>query len=207
MSRQRRISAYPLQWSPSQWLGVLLVGGAGSALAFGAAGAAGAATGSTSASARPVPTLAPNAIDAPPLASVSLPTARSEPPKRDEWAAATMVAVVQKSSAARACDAFVLRDYMRVRCPQAMAAVRQYTGAIKDVSVFVTPKERDADGSFHLLEAPLGGDVVFPLRKGESFLFQFFTVEEGYDGFGAGPGVIVDVSWPTSREVPTVVLR
>lgn len=118
-----------------------------------------------------------------------------------------MVALLQKSAAARACEAFVLRDYMRVRCPQAMAAVRQYTGAIKDVSVFVTPKERAVDGSFHIWEAPLGGDVVFPLRRGESFLFQFFTAEEGYDGFGAVPGVIVDVSWPTSREVPSVVLR
>lgn len=202
MSHERPAStAWP------SWIAWLLAGGLAAASAVGATSLAGAATGSASASARPVPTLAPNAIDAPPLASVSVPTTRSAPPKRDEWPGATMVAVTQRTFAARACDAYVLREYMRVRCPQPMTGVRQYAGSIKDVSVYVVPKERDADGSFHLFEPPLGGEVVFPLRKGESFLFQFFTIEEGYDGFGAGKGVMVDVSWPTSREVPSVVMR
>jgi hypothetical protein len=59
----------------------------------------------------------------------------------------------------------------------------------------------------NLWQEPNGGDVVFPLRKGEAYLFQFFEVADGYEGFGVSQSMLVDVTWSGGRKAPTVVVR
>lgn len=138
-----------------------------------------------------------------PLVAATIPTSRSEPPKRDEWSDAKPLEVKRRTTKARGCTAMKLREYVKVRCPYMTAGVRQFVGDTKDVELFVTP--RPADGN--IFQPPHGGEIVFPLRKGSSLFFQFFEIVEGYDGFGITEGVLVDVTWPESREAPSVVLR
>jgi len=162
---------------------------------------AGSPSASQSASSRPPPT--PDMWTDPlELASAEIPSTRSEPPKRDEWKAGVKVKVAARNDRARSCDVRLLREYVRVSCPQPMGGARQYVGSTKDVEVFVRPKSYP-----HLFQEPHGGEVVFPLRRGEAYLFQFFELSEGYDGFGLSASMVVDVSWSGGRKAPTVVIR
>jgi len=170
------------------------------------ASAAGLVLAQTPSASTPAPASAQPAraplVEPRPLTEITIPTDRSDKPKRAEWAAAPRVDVPLRSPRAKSCTAQVIREYVRVRCPFVMAGVRQFAGSIEDVETFVTPKgERD------VFSGPNGADVVFPLRKEQGFVFQFFEIAEGYDGWGVGLSVLVDVSWAASDPAPTVVLR
>lgn len=158
---------------------------------------------SASASASVRPPVAPSEWAEPALlAEVTIPTATSDKPKRDEWKGAAEVKVLARSQGAKRCRAQLLREYMRVSCPQVVAGIRQFVGSTKDVELFIHAKEAN-----NLWQEPNGGDVVFPLRKGEAYLFQFFEVSQGYEGFGVSPSMLVDVTWSGGRKAPTVVIR
>ena len=136
------------------------------------------------------------------LASATIPTTVSEKPKRDEWNGAPEVQVLARTPGAKRCKAQLLREYMRVSCPQTIAGIRQFVGPTKDVELFIHAKDIS-----NLWQEPNGGDVVFPLRKGEAYLFQFFEVADGYEGFGVSQSMLVDVTWSGGRKAPTVVVR
>jgi hypothetical protein len=164
-------------------------------------GQSGSAKASASASVRPP--VAPSEWAEPQLlSSVTIPTTTSEKPKRDEWKDAVEVKVLARTTGAKRCRAQVLREWMRVSCPQVVAGIRQYVGPTKDVELFIYAKSID-----NLWAEPNGGDVVFPLRKGEAYLFQFFEVSSNYEGFGVSQSMLVDVSWSGGRKAPTVVIR
>jgi hypothetical protein len=112
------------------------------------------------------------------------------------------VKVLARTTGAKRCKAQVLREWMRVSCPQVVAGIRQFVGPTTDVELFIYAKSID-----NLWAEPNGGDVVFPLRKGEAYLFQFFEVSENYEGFGVSQSMLVDVSWSGGRKAPTVVIR
>lgn len=143
-----------------------------------------------------------------PLASQSIPTDKSELPKGDKaWLGTTMIEPTRRSLRASSCRVFMLREYLNVFCPVNAAMIRQFAGPTKDVEVWVTPKPF-VNGQFpDLWNGPQGGKVVFPLRKGEGYVFQLFIVAEAYEGFGVAESVVVDASWPESQTTPTVVLR
>jgi hypothetical protein len=151
---------------------------------------------------------APDLRVASPLASLTIPTDKSELPKGDKaWLGTTMVEPTRRSHRAQSCRVFVQREYLNVFCPLNTAMIRQFAGPTKDVEVWVTPKPF-VNGQFpDLWNGPLGGKVVFPLRKGEGYVFQFFIVAEAYEGFGVAESVVVDASWPESQKTPTLVLR
>lgn len=164
-------------------------------------GPSGSAKASASASVRPP--VAPSEWAEPQsLASATIPTTTSDKPKRDEWKDAAEVKVLTRTPSAKRCRAQVLREWMRVSCPQVVAGIRQFVGSTKDVELFIYAKD-----TTNLWAEPNGGDVVFPLRRGDAYLFQFFEISEGYDGFGVSQSMLVDVSWSGGRKAPTVVIR
>ncbi len=205
MTKTARLLLVPL--FASGVIGMVALG-ALSGLARAQAPAASATTvpaAATSASAKwPAPDLRVPA----PLASQTIPTDKSELPKGDKaWHATTLIEPTRRSHRAANCRVFMLREYLNVFCPLNIALIRQFAGPTKDAEVWVTPKPF-VDGRFpDLWNGPLGGKVVFPLRKGEGYVFQFFIVAEAYEGFGVDPSIVVDASWPESQEKPTVVLR
>ena len=158
---------------------------------------------SASASASARPPVSPSEWAEPQvLASMTIAGTISDKPKRDEWKAAPEVQVLARTSGAKRCRAQILREYMRVSCPQPMAGIRQFVGSTKDVELFIYAKDIQ-----NLWLEPNGGDVVFPLRKGDAYLFQFFQLSDGYEGFGVSPAMLVDVTWSGGRKTPTVVIR
>lgn len=136
-----------------------------------------------------------------PLTGGVIPTTHSDRPARDDWSQAKPVEVLRRTTKARACSASRLREYVKVKCPFNVAGIRQFAGETDDVQLFVTPK------TDNVFAPPFGGAVVFPVRKESGYLFQFFEITEGYEGFGVAESVWVDVSWSASRESPTVVIR
>jgi len=136
------------------------------------------------------------------LANATIPVTSSGKPKRDEWKDAIAVKVLARTYGAKRCKAELLREWMRVSCPDPMGGIRQFVGPTKDVELFIYAKDITT-----LFQDPNGGDIVFPLRKGEPYLFQFFALSWGYGGFGVSQSVLVDVTWSGSRKQPTVVLR
>jgi hypothetical protein len=159
------------------------------------------AKASASASAPP-PITSSQWMDPLELASATIPTTISDKPKREDWKSAVEVRVRSHGYSAKSCKAELLREWMRVSCYQAMGGIRQFVGSTKDVELFIYAKDIQ-----NLFAEPNGGEIVFPLRKGEPYLFQFFTLSSEYEGFGVSPSVLVDVSWSGSRKQPTVVMR
>lgn len=158
---------------------------------------------SASASAGPSPSsLPPSRFDLPPLAKESIPETRSEMPTADEWKNAPAIEVTRRSRAARTFRVYRVREYIKVHTSDPTSGIRMHAGDRKDVAMTVVPRP-DYD-----FRPPNGGDIVFPLRRNEPRLFQFFGIEFGYDG-GASPvpSFIVDASWPDSAPGPTVVIR
>lgn len=160
----------------------------------------------SSSSAAPAASAAPleSRFDLPAFDKDPFPTERSELPTSDEWKSAPAVEISRRSAAARACRVYRVREYLKVHCGIPMAGLRQLAGNPKDVLLFVVPKTMDGS----LFDPPLGGQVIFPLRKGEARLFQFFEIAPmDYEGVFPGPSVVVDASWPDGTSAPTVVLR
>jgi hypothetical protein len=171
-----------------------------------AASAAPSASGSAAATSSAGPAVDPSVVDrfdAPPFTRDPFPTERSDAPSQDEWKTAPMVEVTRRGAAARACRAYRLREYVKVHCGFATTGLRQLAGSPKDVSLFVTPKSLDQP----MFDPPNGGQVIFPVRKGEARLFQFFDMQSDWDALVPGPSVVVDVTWPDGEASPTVVLR
>lgn len=160
-------------------------------------------SGSASASASVRPPVTPREWAEPQLlSSVTIPTTTSDKPKRDDWKDVPEVKVLARTSGAKQCKAQLLREWMRVSCPQVIAGIRQFVGSTKDVELFIYAKSID-----NMRAEPNGGDVVFPLRKGDTYLFQFFEISDQYEGFGVSQSMLVDVTWSGGRKAPTVVIR
>ncbi len=143
-------------------------------------------------------------FDLPPLDKEVIPTDRSELPTADEWKNAPLVEVTRRSPMARWCRVYRVREYLKVHCGMPMAGLRQLAGSPKDVQIFVVPKKADQA----LTDPPNGGQAIFPLRRDDARLFQFFDLSsDGWEGWSPGASVVIDASWPTGTDAPTVVLR
>ncbi len=143
-------------------------------------------------------------FDLPPLAKEMIPTDKSDLPTADEWKTAPAIEVTRRSPTARWCRVYRVREYVKVHCGMPLSGLRQLAGSPKDVQLFVTPKSPDKN----MMDPPNGGQAIFPLRRGEARLFQFFELgSDGWEGFSPDPSVVIDASWPDGLEHPTVILR
>ena len=135
------------------------------------------------------------------LASIPIPDEKSAFPQPEEWKGAVLARPARATPGARRCTLEVLREYARVTCPFQFGAVRQFVGDIEDVEASIPPiGDRGTWAT--------GGHVIFPLRKGHGFVFQFFTIDDsGYTGVSIDDSVIIDAYWPPTAKAPTVVLR
>lgn len=144
----------------------------------------------------------------PALATQTIPGERSAVPTADEWKGAVLVEPTRRSPRASLCRVYLVREYVKVHCPYILAGIRQHTGGSKDVQLWVTPKKIDPDGINDLSAAPNGGQVIFPLARGEARMFQFFELSfEGYGGASPASSVVVDSYWASGRPAPNLILR
>jgi hypothetical protein len=134
------------------------------------------------------------ASDAVPL-DVDPPAAeKSKSPSFDEWAKALKVRLTRAGPAAAPCTAYRVREWLKVRCngtkPHAMVVLG---GDAAEVSFWIDRDDRQ------------GGEVQFPLRRGDRRVVQIWT--NGADAAGnfkAKLSLVIQEHWLEDRAAPTV---
>ncbi|WP_437917037.1 hypothetical protein WME73_22695 [Sorangium sp. So ce302] len=176
---------------------------ASAAKAAAGASAAKAAAGATAdASARNASATDAGATDAGdelPLDAAPFPPEPSKQPTAAEWKAAPRVRLSRAGPAAAGCRAYRAREWLRIRCPElTVSAISLLGGKSEGVAFWIDPPR---GGS----ELPRGGEVMFPIRRGDRRVIQILTFGPGYDGpFTLLPAIVIQEQWLEDEPAPTV---
>jgi hypothetical protein len=137
---------------------------------------------------QPEPAVADETIKS--IDRIELPTEPSKRPTVAEWATAPKVALTRVSPNLTGCQAFLLREWLKVRCAgMPLAAFSLLGGERNDVLMWITPAKEPT-------EPPSSGEVIFPLRKGEVRVLGGWTFGEGYDGpLTVLPAFVLQEDW------------
>ena len=146
-----------------------------------------AGAASTAVSAAPVDEAVPLDVDPPGLE-------KTKPPSAAEWAKAGKVRLTRTGPAAAPCTAYRVREWLRVRClgtqPHAMVLLG---GSESEVSFWIDHDDRR------------GGEVQFPLRRGDRRVVQVWNGEVDKAGvFKPRPSLVIQEHWLEDRAAPTV---
>jgi len=119
---------------------------------------------------------------------------KSKSPSFDEWTKATKVRLTRTGPAAAPCTAYRVREWLKVRCmgtkPHAMVVLG---GDAAEVSFWIDRDERK------------GGEVQFPVRRGDRRVIQVWTGEADAAGvFKPRPALLIQEHWLEDRAAPTV---
>ncbi len=134
-------------------------------------------------------------FDAEPFSEVKTPS-----PTSAEWKPVDPVAVTSKLP--EGCNAYRLREWVRIRCSKLATSTLALLGGTREgVSLFLDP---GPNGS----PAPPGGEVLFPVRRGDRRVVEWSTFGEAYEGFGF-PEVafLISESWPPGDPGPTLIVH
>ncbi|WP_441286224.1 hypothetical protein ACSRUE_27715 [Sorangium sp. KYC3313] len=167
-------------------------GGASKAAASATADAGATDAGATDAGAT-------DAGDELPLDAAPFPPEPSRQPTAAEWKAAPRVRLSRAGPAAAGCRAYRAREWLRIRCPElTVSAISLLGGKTEGVAFWIDPPR---GGS----ELPRGGEVMFPIRRGDRRVIQILTFGPGYDGpFTLLPAIVIQEQWLEDEPAPTV---
>ena len=134
-----------------------------------------------------------------PLDAVPFPAEPSKQPTAAEWKTAPRVRLSRTGPAAAGCRAYRAREWLRVRCPElTVSAISLLGGKAEGVAFWIDPPR---GGS----ELPRGGEVMFPIRRGDRRVIQILTFGPGYDGpFTLLPAIVIQQQWLDDEPAPTV---
>ncbi|MBK9266957.1 MAG: hypothetical protein IPM54_45180 [Polyangiaceae bacterium] len=154
---------------------------------------AGAADGDADAGPPPLP-----AFDALPFLEE-----KSARPTKDEWKNAPQVALSEGSMpGVGLCKYQRLREWIRIRCSTTTAKITLMCGNSEDVYMQLDPLPEEW-GIF-----PDGGELVFPVRRGDRRLFEWQGVEWGYRGANTAINLLViSEMWLPGDDKPVVIAR
>ncbi|WP_437994323.1 hypothetical protein [Sorangium sp. So ce145] len=171
---------------------------AGAAQPGGASKAAASATADAGAP-RAAASAATDAGDELPLDAAPFPPEPSKQPTAAEWKAAPRVRLSRAGPAAAGCRAYRAREWLRIRCPElTVSAISLLGGKTEGVAFWIDPPR---GGS----ELPRGGEVMFPIRRGDRRVIQILTFGPGYDGpFTLLPAIVIQEQWLEDEPAPTV---
>ena len=125
-----------------------------------------------------------------PLGRNGWPVAKKGAPSRTEWATAEPVLLTRVSGArAVRCSAHATQGWLKVRCPELhTSAITQLASEGAAVVAHIEPAGDD--------RIPGGGEVVFPILKGDRHALLWWTLGEGYDGpLTVVPGLVLQEYW------------
>ncbi|AUX43515.1 hypothetical protein SOCE26_049640 [Sorangium cellulosum] len=144
-------------------------------------------------------TAASDAGEERPLDAEPFPAEPSKQPTAAEWKAAPRVRLSRVGPAAAGCRAYRAREWLRLRCPElTVSAISLLGGKTEGVAFWIDPPR---GGS----ELPRGGEVMFPIRRGDRRVIQILTFGPGYDGpFTLLPAIVVQEHWLEGDPAPTV---
>ncbi|WP_437718941.1 hypothetical protein WMF45_22565 [Sorangium sp. So ce448] len=142
---------------------------------------------------------ATDAGDELPLDAAPFPPEPSRQPTAAEWKAAPRVRLSRAGPAAAGCRAYRAREWLRIRCPElTVSAISLLGGKTEGVAFWIDPPR---GGS----ELPRGGEVMFPIRRGDRRVIQILTFGPGYDGpFTLLPAIVIQEQWLEDEPAPTV---
>lgn len=100
------------------------------------------------------------------------------------------------------CNAYRLREWVKIRCSHlATSSLVLLGGAREGVFLFIDPP-----GEFSNM--PIGGEVMFQVRRGDRRVFEWSTFGEAYEGPGFPQlGFVVSESWAPDEPAPTIIAR
>lgn len=128
-----------------------------------------------------------------PLAAAAIPADKSPLPKPNEWPAAPRVGLTRKGPLAAGCRAYLLREWLRVRCAGEAFAL-SLLGGDADVAFWIDPRTKE-------------GEVLLPLRRGGRHVVQIWKAGvDGAGGFVPTPLAILQQHWIEGAPGPIVTL-
>jgi hypothetical protein len=129
-----------------------------------------------------------------PLDGAALPAERSPTPKPAEWTAAPRVRPTRLGPAAAGCRAYLVREWMRVRCPGEIFALSLLGGDVEGVAFWIDPATKE-------------GEVLFPLRRGDRRVVQLWKAgRDARGGFSPEPAVVLQEHWLSGASSPVVTI-
>jgi hypothetical protein len=129
-----------------------------------------------------------------PLDAVAIPADRSPLPKPNEWPAAPRVRPTRRGPAAAGCRAYLLREWMRVRCAGEAFALSLLGGDADGVAFWIDPATKE-------------GEALLPLRRGGRHVVQIWKAGRDATGvFVPEPLVVLQQHWIEGAPAPVVTL-
>jgi hypothetical protein len=157
------------------------------------AGDAGTADANTDAGPPPLP-----AFDALPFAEE-----KSPKPNKEEWKDAQEVALSEGTLIGSFCKSYRLREWIRIRCDHTTTAQMVVRCGNPEDVFMVLDRLPDEWATF-----PEGGEIVFPLRRGDRRLIEWTSVDFGYKGASSAlPWMLISETWLPGEDKPTVIAR
>lgn len=138
----------------------------------------------------------------PSFAQVPFSDERTPKPKDKEWATAERVAIDGRAGMAfpTPCETRRLREWIRIRCDTSTGSISLLGGNHEGLSLYLDPVKGEF-GSF-----AEGGEIVFPVRRGDRRVIEWLTVEFGYKGANSlNPFFVLSESWLPGEERPTLL--
>jgi hypothetical protein len=129
-----------------------------------------------------------------PLDPASIPAEKSPAPRPGEWTTAIRVLPTRRGPAAAGCRAYLLREWLRVRCPGAPFALSMLGGELDGIAFWIDARTSE-------------GEVLLPLRRGGRHVFQFWKGGKDEAGaFVAQPLLVLQQYWVDGGAAPVVTL-
>jgi hypothetical protein len=128
----------------------------------------------------------------------------SAKPTADEWRSAPEVEPTRRGPRAARCHVWRVREWVRVSCPDLVtASIAMLGGTAQGMAFWIDPVREGADGKL-----PSGGEVLFPVRRGDRRVVQLLSFGAGYEGpFTQLPALVVQESWLPDEEEPVLLLH
>jgi hypothetical protein len=126
--------------------------------------------------------------------------AKTPAPTPEEWKAQKPVAITDRLP--RDCNAYRVREWIKINCATLMTSeIALLGGAREGVSLFIPPRPQDRSFS-------TGGEVIFPVRRGDRRMFDWSTFGEGYEGpMGVELAFVISESWVSDEPTPIIIIH
>ncbi len=120
-----------------------------------------------------------------------------------EWRDAPEVQPTRFGPRARGCRVSRVREWIRVSCPDLVtASIAVLGGTATGYAFWIDPQKEGKDAKL-----PAGGEIQFPLRKGDRRVVQMLTFGPGYEGpLTQLPAITVQAHWLDDEERPTLTV-
>jgi hypothetical protein len=101
------------------------------------------------------------------------------------------------------CKAYRVREWVKIRCSQlATAEVAMLSGDRDGVMLFIDPPRGEG------FTVSPGGEIVFPVRRGDRRVFEWSTFGESYEGPGFPElAFVISQSWTPDEPSPRIIFR